>query len=128
MDWKTVIGFILILGVLIGFSYLNRPSKEEIEAAKRRSDSLALVRAEQDQKFREAQELARANKANEDSLVSIDQKARLGAFAESSVGERAFVTMENDLMRIKISTLGGSVLSRAFGFPYLCKKSFNSIC
>ena len=111
MDRKTVIGFVLILGILIGFSYLNRPSKEEIETAKRRSDSLALVRAEQDQKFREAQELARANKANEDSLVSIDQKARLGAFAESSVGERAFVTMENDLMRIKISTLGGSVYS-----------------
>ena len=43
MDKNTVTGIVLIFLILIGFSYFNRPSKEELAAAKHRSDSLQQV-------------------------------------------------------------------------------------
>ena len=32
MDKNTIIGFVLIAAVLIGFSWYNRPSEEELKA------------------------------------------------------------------------------------------------
>ena len=43
MDKNTWIGFGLIAAVIIGFSFLNRPSKEELAERKRVQDSIALV-------------------------------------------------------------------------------------
>ena len=40
MDRNLILGVVLIMAVLIGFSIFNQPSKEEQEAAKRKQDSL----------------------------------------------------------------------------------------
>ena len=48
MDRNTVIGVALIFTILIGFSYFNRPSEEEIAAAKKTQDSIELVRVEKE--------------------------------------------------------------------------------
>ena len=42
MNKDTIIGFVLIALVLIGFSWYNQPSAEEIEAA-RKQDSIAAA-------------------------------------------------------------------------------------
>ena len=42
MDKNTIIGFVLIAAVLIGFSWWSRPSEEEI-AQQRIQDSIAAV-------------------------------------------------------------------------------------
>ena len=42
MDKNTIIGFLLIAAVLIGFSWWQQPSKEEIDAM-RKQDSIAQV-------------------------------------------------------------------------------------
>ena len=42
MNRDTLIGFVLIALVLIGFSWYNQPSAEEIEAA-RKQDSIAAA-------------------------------------------------------------------------------------
>ena len=47
MDKNTIIGLVLILAILFGFSYLNRPSEEEIAARQRYQDSVAMANAEQ---------------------------------------------------------------------------------
>ena len=47
MDKNTLIGFILIGAVLVGFSIYNRPSKEEIEKAQRYQDSIQAVAQQQ---------------------------------------------------------------------------------
>ena len=46
MDKKSIIGIILIFLILVVFSIINRPSQEEIEAAKHRQDSIAQVEAD----------------------------------------------------------------------------------
>ena len=49
MNRDTVIGFILIGLVLIGFSWYNQPSAEQIEAM-RKEDSIAVVNQEKAKK------------------------------------------------------------------------------
>ena len=43
MDKNTITGLVIIFVILITFSYLNKPSQHEIEAAKIRADSIAQV-------------------------------------------------------------------------------------
>ena len=43
MDKNTITGLVLIGILLVGFSYLSRPSKEQQEAWQRYNDSIALV-------------------------------------------------------------------------------------
>ena len=43
MDKKSIIGIVLIFAILVVFSIINQPSKEEIEANKHKRDSSALV-------------------------------------------------------------------------------------
>ncbi|MDR3340646.1 MAG: membrane protein insertase YidC [Candidatus Symbiothrix sp.] len=117
MDKNTVTGFVLIVLVLVGFWYLNRPSQEQIEAQKRYQDSIAIV-AQSQMAEQQAAEL-RAHQ-NSDSLASknvsdAEQELKLvseyGDFAVAVEGEESFFTLENELMIIKISTKGGRVYS-----------------
>ncbi len=43
MDKNTVIGLVLIFAIIVGFSWLNRPNEEQIEAQKRYRDSIQKV-------------------------------------------------------------------------------------
>ncbi len=43
MDRNTVIGLLLIVAILIGYSVWSRPSKQELERMQRQRDSIALV-------------------------------------------------------------------------------------
>lgn len=108
MDRNTIIGLVLIFLIIIGFSYFNRPSQEEIEAARRKADSIATVQAEYQQK--RAEELATQNLVN-DSLQKLEAQNRFGSLASALTGEQKFVTLENELIRVKLSTLGGRVYS-----------------
>ena len=44
MDKNTITGLVLIAILLVGFSFLSRPSKEQLEAQQRYYDSIALVK------------------------------------------------------------------------------------
>ena len=45
MDKNTWIGFLLIAAIVVGFSFLNRPSEEELAERRRVQDSIAYVQA-----------------------------------------------------------------------------------
>ena len=47
MDKNTIIGFLLIAAIVIGFTWLSKPSEEEIAQRKRYTDSIALVQQQQ---------------------------------------------------------------------------------
>ena len=47
MDKNTWIGFLLIAGIIVGFSMLNRPSKAELAERQRQQDSIQAVRMEE---------------------------------------------------------------------------------
>ena len=113
MDRNTIIGLVLILVVFIGFSYLNKPSQESIEAARRKQDSIAQV--ELQRQIIEAQkEQAKKEEiiATTDSISDFDtNKDKFGVFVSGVTGEEQFVTLENNLMKVKVSTKGGRIYS-----------------
>ena len=77
MDKNSIIGIILIFGILIVFSIMNQPSEEDIEAAKRRRDSIAQVEAE-----KKALEQQQAEQQSEETLSETVLPDTINADAE----------------------------------------------
>ena len=48
MDKNTITGLVLIGILLVGFSFLSRPSEEQIAAQKKYYDSIALVQQQEE--------------------------------------------------------------------------------
>ena len=98
MDKNTIIGLVTIFLILIGFSYFNRPSAEEIQAMQRKQDSLALV--EQQRLERAAQQQAQLQKIAEVQNESV--------FFQDSLTPRTIV-MENEKIKLHINSQGGRI-------------------
>jgi len=109
MDRNTIIGLVLIFVIMIGFGILSQPSKEEREAMQRKADSLATVQAEIQRQ--RAEEDSKQKAVLADSVKKQEVVAQMGSFAKSIEGEKRFITLENNLMKVKLSTLGGRIYS-----------------
>ena len=117
MDKNSITGIVLIFLVLIGYSYFTKPSEEELAAAKRKQDSIASVEKEktiEEAKIKE--EVKNAVPVIEPQEISestsIQNKLnQYGTFADVAQGENQFVTLENNLIKIKFSSKGGRVYS-----------------
>lgn len=112
MDRNTVIGLLLIIGILIGYGIWSRPSQEEMERARRQRDSIAVaVQAERERQSEQAagkaSELSQQASDLPDSVKQQQLQDTFGAFARTADGENRFITMENGLMKVTVSTRGG---------------------
>ena len=108
MDKKTIIGFVLIGLILIGYSWYIRPSAEQQVAAKHRRDSIAAVReAERAAAMLEAQ---MAQEAAEKAAAEVRSNTAIyGDFAAAAEGEEQFTTLENDRLQLTINNKGGRI-------------------
>ena len=116
MDKNTIIGFVIIALIIIGFSQLNKPSEEELAIQKRYNDSIALV-----EQNRIESEIAINNaKASviADSTINTDttntQVTLSDAFGDFSVaakGEEKIYTLENELISLNFNSKGGRIYS-----------------
>ncbi len=104
----------LIAGIIVGFSMLNRPSKEEMAERQRLNDSIALVRQlEWEAQQLSAQIAAEHKKEAEttgwmsESELESRAQATYGDFAVSARGTEDFVTLENERIRLTFTTKGG---------------------
>ncbi len=102
MNRDTIIGFILIAVVLIGFSWYNQPSAEDIEAA-RQQDSIAAVA--QEKAIKEQKKQAEAQKAAADSVFS-DTTA---LFHQAMNGTSQKVVLKNSKLELTLDTKGGVI-------------------
>jgi YidC/Oxa1 family membrane protein insertase len=114
MDRNTIAGLLLIIAIIIGYSLWTSPSKEETARRQRLRDSIAEVgRAEQArllEAMRSAGEQGQTpalDAASGDSLRKRELNDRFGVFSSSADGENSFVTMENEVMKVRFSTRGG---------------------
>ena len=120
MDKNTITGLVIIFVILITFSYINKPNQKEIDAAKRRIDSIAQVDAD---KARQSELEAKKIRTLTESKSAVpgdtskvagqtaELKGLYGAFAESAKGTQKFITLENNLMKVRVSSLGGKIYS-----------------
>ena len=103
MNRDTIIGFALIALVLIGFSWWNQPSAEEIEAA-RKQDSIAAVMKDNAEK---ARQLADAQaKAALDSAAQNDTTALF--YTSAKVASKQ-VVLKNDKLELTLDSKGGII-------------------
>lgn len=104
MDKNTIVGLVLIFLIMIGFSYLNKPSEEQQRAIRLR-DSIAQVEAQRMQLAAE-QEKADFNASRQnDSLTS---SVKGDVFQQDSLSEKE-ITLENSKIKLHISTRGGRI-------------------
>lgn len=101
MDKNTVIGFVLIALVLIGFGYWNRPSAEQL-AEQARQDSIAMV------KKKAAQEAASIPTTKINVIDSTKTFVDSLAIAMENIPE-AITTLQNNKMALDITNKGGYV-------------------
>ena len=101
---STIIGWVLIAAVMVGFIWINKPSEEQLaEQARLKAvqDSIALVQAQQelDQSLAEA----RYNQTLLQDTTS--------ALYQAAQGEEQTFTLENELVRLTFSNRGARVTS-----------------
>ena len=121
-DRNTIVGFLLIFGILIGYYFLTAPSKEELAERQRKQDSLlALQRTRDSLSFATQMNEAAARKdlSPQDTLalpVSLQKEQEIsvlqdqfGSFALAAKGVERQIFLENDLVKIGLSTLGGKI-------------------
>jgi YidC/Oxa1 family membrane protein insertase len=114
MDKNTITGFILIALLIIGFSWWNKPTKEQIEAQERYRDSIAIAQQQMQMEELDATKEvqlfdADSIKALPDSLKQQQLTNNFGAFAAAATGTEELVTLENSKIEVKINTKGGQV-------------------
>ena len=103
MNKDTIIGFVLIAVVLIGFSWYNQPSAEEIEAARKQDSIAAAIKdnAAKQQKLNEA-----ARKAQTEAAAKADSTA---LFFAALSGTSQPVVLKNDKVELTFDTKGGTI-------------------
>ena len=102
MDKNTIIGFVLIAAVLIGFSWYNKPSEEEL-AQQRIQDSITAVakqKAEQQLKTKQQADAKAVNAAAQDSTA---------LFHKALNGEARNIVLKNKKLELTLNTKGGTV-------------------
>ena len=102
MNKDTIIGFVLIALVLIGFSWYNQPSAEEIEAARKQDSIAAAIKenAAKQQKLNEAAQKAQAEAAKADSSA---------LFFSALSGNSQPIVLKNSKVELTLNTKGGTL-------------------
>ncbi len=118
MDRNSIIGLFLIGLLVLGYSIYTQPSAEQLAAEKHRKDSLEQLARKQEAASKAlAQEQAQAPVATatdstglvSDSVKALQLQEQWGAFAAAASGKEQLVTLENDKVRLTLSSLGGKV-------------------
>lgn len=107
IDINSIIGFILIFGILIFWFYQNQPTPEELEAQKAEQQRIeaAANQQESDEPLPEARQPALDVK---DSAAIAEYRDKLGSFGFTQVSDGTTV-LENDLLYLEISNEGGQI-------------------
>lgn len=126
IDKKTIIGLVLIFAVFGVWMYVSQPSEEERAKIKQKQDSAmaAGLRAEQEAEKAERlsedaekkeqadiKQLAREAEGN-DSLATEARRIlsnQFGAFSEAALNKEQHLTIENELLKADLTSLGANI-------------------
>ena len=113
-DLNSIIGFVLIFGILVWIMYQNQPSEQEVAAEKAKKEQQILKDAKLDNAA-SAKELtvAKIEDVANDSVKLKALQGTLGGFAYSATlpsAKTGFTTIENKLISLKIANKGGYIV------------------
>lgn len=133
MDKNTWVGFLLIAAIIVGFTMLSRPSKEELAERQRRNDSIAAVRLMEQEALRLSEEVNATlsnNEPTQQSQEEIDHQiaAVYGDLAPAAKGESQDVVLENSKLKLFIDTKGGRIARAELKEYKAYGDSVNNLC
>src|SRR5690554_3395948 len=119
MDRNSIVGILLIFAILVVFSLINQPSQEEIEATRKRQDSIALVEEQKALQIERDRQKIVSEQPEETVLPDSVKNNQLlkekidqyGVFGNAAIGNEEFYTLENNLMKITFTNKGGRIYS-----------------
>ena len=115
MNKNSIIGIILIIGILVGWSIWMTPSKEQIARQREYQDS--IYRANRERYIQDSIRFVEAQKQSE-QLVYQQENAEVtdavmrdkyGVFTTTATGEEKIFTVENDVMKMTFTSKGAFV-------------------
>ncbi|WP_136667130.1 membrane protein insertase YidC [Flavobacterium sp. H122] len=105
-DLNSIIGFVLIFGIMMWIMYQNKPTEAEIKAEKAKKEQVEKTKV----KTQETTELTAVAAADSTQLKAL--QSTLGSFAYSASlpsAKNEFTTLENELVTLKIANKGGYI-------------------
>jgi len=131
MDRNSILGLVLIAGILVIFSIFNAPSEEEIKAMEAKRDSIAKAEAKdtarkiivEDKAARDSipqpvlvsgdSNVVMNDSMNLDSIRQViaeqDMKNKYGIFSVAAEGEGKYYTIENEKIKVTFNSKGGRI-------------------
>ena len=107
-DVNSIIGFVLIFGILIFMFYQNQPTPEELEAEKAKQEQVEAAAVSES--ATDAPVVAQTPQLNlQDSTAVANYQGKLGAFGFAKPSNDV-TTLENDVLTLKISNKGGQIV------------------
>lgn len=115
-DINSILGFVLIGGILLWMLYMNRPTEEELLEREAQKEAAAKAAAEEkkqdDIEYIDAVATLPSTTESNDSLVNEQLRNRLGSFAYSATLPSATdkeTILENDVLYLKVNNKGGYI-------------------
>lgn len=109
LDVKSIIGFVLIFGILIFMFYQNKPTPEELEAEKAKKEQAEAQVKSEDNKLQQNTVTTTTAINLQDSTAVANYKSNIGAFGFTTPSD-ATTKLENDLVYLEVSNKGGQII------------------
>lgn len=126
IDKKTIIGLVLIFAVFGVWMYVSQPSEEERAKIKQKQDSAMAASMRAEQEAEKAERLSEdAEKKEQADIKQLAQEAegndslatearrilsnQFGAFSEAALNKEQHLTIENELMKADLTSLGANI-------------------
>ena len=122
LDLNSIIGFVLIFGIMIWIMYQNKPTQAEIDK-KAKQELVEKTKTADNKVVKVAETVILPT----DSVQVAKMKATLGSFAYSATlpsAKSEFTTIENELLILKIANKGGYIAEATLkNFKQISKNS-----
>ena len=109
LDINSIIGFVLIFGILIFMFYQNQPTPEELEAQKAEQEKIEAEAKKAEEIVTSKPQKPQKIVNTKDSTAVASYKNQVGAFGFTQVSE-ATTTLENELLYLEIANQGGQIV------------------
>src|SRR5687768_2482442 len=112
-DLNSIIGFVLIFGILAWMMFQNQPSEKELAEKKAKQEQIDKEAKNKDAATVQTAPAIIADSTVADSAQLAKLKGSLGNFAYSATlpsAKNDFTTIQNDLLSLKIANKGGYIV------------------
>lgn len=127
MNKNSILGFVFIFLILVGYSIFTAPSKEEKIAIEQRKQEIAdsLILVQQQRSINQKNDSIKTAQAavnpvekvskqsqigeSNDSVTASVSNSKFGEFSAAAIGKDSFFVVENDVIRLTMSYKGGFI-------------------